>query len=136
MTHRTFLLALACGAALLVLAGCGSSAQPRTAAGVRATVNRFLSDLTAADGKDACALMDANAKAQLRAISKVGSCEHTITVASGLDTATAAQRSQLRGYAASVPITVHGDTATLPSTGGDRTGRLVYQHGHWLFDNS
>ena len=51
-------------------------------------------------------------------------------------TKTSSEKAKLRLEAKqidSTPVTLHGNTATVPNTGSSGTTTLVYENGQWLF---
>jgi len=125
---------IAIGCALLVYPSVAAAASPRaqrSVAGVRATLRAYASALLAGNGKAGCALLTAAAQKEVAKANHVSSCEKVIEISAQLLKSTPRQAAQLRSYASTVKITLHGSTATAPKFGGGGRSTLTYSHGLW-----
>lgn len=125
---RTSAAALA-AAITLVLAGCGGGGgTSKDAAGVRATIHEFANDLLSGNFSGACSLFTTSALTHT--FGSKSRCEQLLGEATKH---TSKQKLQQEiGKIDNTPVTIHGDTATVPNTSGSGSTTLVYENGHWL----
>ncbi len=123
------LLAVLIGSAAAYAAGLRTQ---RTVAGVRATINQYDSDVLAGKAKGACSLLTAKAQTQVAKSNHTSSCENVIEVAYEILTTEPKQAAAIRAYGNEVPVTLHGDTASVPKLNGGGRSTLTYTHGLWF----
>jgi hypothetical protein len=125
--------------ALLVTAGAGiAQAKPtrasRSVAGVRATLDQWANLLLSDKAKAACAMLTPHGQAVWAKTNSASTC----IAASKADYAFLKQyptdAQAIRDYGNTEPVTLHGNTASLPKlSGGTRT--LLYQDGLWYINS-
>lgn len=112
------------------IAGCGGGGNGGVAA-VRQTLHTFGNDLLSGNAAGACSLYTAS---RLQAIGGRSGCKRILAIAVSSPAAKAKLRQEVKRID-SLPISVHGNTATVSGSGGAKT-ILVYQNGRWLFGAS
>jgi hypothetical protein len=114
------------------LAGCGgSSGGSRSASGVRQTLHDLANDLLNGNTSAACSLYSSSAIKDV--FHGKSNCEKLL----GATTLSSAEKSRLRTEAAridSLPVSIHGNTATVSNPSGTGSTTLTYENGRWLLD--
>lgn len=138
MRARLLPVAAACCTLLAFPAlGCASSLrEQRSVAGVRATLVAYVDSVIAGNGTTACSLLTPAVAAQLAKADHQSSCATVIQIAAYFLKLRPTQAAQLRSYASTVKITLHGDTATVPNGGGGGWTTLTYTRGLWYVASS
>jgi hypothetical protein len=134
MSRSRRLAIVAAGCALLAFPGLAGAASPRaqrSTAGVRATLRAYATALLAGNGKAGCALLTGAAQKEIAKANHVSSCEKVIEASGQLLKSSPQEAAQLRAYASTVKIALHGSTATVPKFGGGGRSTLTYTHGLW-----
>jgi hypothetical protein len=112
----------------LLAAGCGgSSATPRTAAGVREDYRSLVALLARGEGEQACDRFVSAAMEAAIVADKLGSCPAVFETAW-----TKSDRAVRGAMAALKVVSIYGDLATLNTDEGRRT--MVYVDRHWRDD--
>ncbi len=131
MAMRKRALALAVIGAVS-LAGCGgSSSGSHSAAGVRQTLHELANDLLGGNASAACSLYTSTAVNRI--FQSKSNCEKLL----GATTLSPSEKSKLRREAAKIdtlPVSIHGNTATVSNPTGTGTSTLAYVNGRWLLD--
>ena len=132
MQMRKRVLALATvGVALAGCGGGGSSSSSHSASGVRATLHELANDLLNGNASAACSLYSSSA---IKAVfQSKANCAHLL----GARKLAPAEKSKLRKEAAridSLPVTIHGNTATVSNPTGTGSTTMTYENGRWLLD--
>jgi hypothetical protein len=81
----------------------------------RATLRAYDTALLAGNGNAGCSLLTAAAQKELARVNHVSSCEKVIEVAGHLLKSSPKLAAQVRSYASTVKVTLHGGTARCPS---------------------
>jgi hypothetical protein len=134
MSRSRLLALVAVGGALLAFPGVAGASNPRaqrSVAGVRATLRTYDNALLAGKGKAACSLLTAAAQKQLAKTNHVSSCEKVIEIGSQVLKSSPKLAAQVRSYASTVKVTLHGDIATVPKLGGGGVSTLTYSRDRW-----
>jgi hypothetical protein len=117
--------------------GCASSARAqRSVAGARATLVAYVAAVIAGNGTAACSLLTPAMAAQLAKADHQSSCETVIQIAAVLLRSRPSEAAQLRSYASTVKVTLHGDAATVPNQDGGGRTTLTYTHRLWHLASS
>jgi hypothetical protein len=109
----------------------GGGAGARSAAGVRQTLHELANDLLNGNAAAACSLYSTSALT--RVFGSKSNCEHLLSASS----LSAAEKNRLRQEAKkidSLPVSIHGNTATVSNPTGSGTTTLTFENGHWLLD--
>jgi hypothetical protein len=134
MSRSRLLAIVIAGCALLAFSGVAGAASLRaqhSVAGVRATLRAYDTALLAGNGHAGCSLLTAAAQMELARLNHVSSCEKVIEVAGHLLKSSPKLAAEVRSYASTVKVTLHGGTATVPKLGGGGLRTLTYSHGLW-----
>jgi hypothetical protein len=114
------------------LAGCGgSSGGSHSASGVRQTLHDLANDLLSGNTSAACSLYSSSAIKEI--FRGKSNCEKLL----GATTLSSAEKSRLRKEAAkidSLPVSIHGNTATVSNPTGTGSTTMTYENGRWLLD--
>jgi hypothetical protein len=126
------LAAAACVSLALPAVGAAASLRDqRSVFGVRATLEAYFAASIAGNGRSACALMTPAAQVYLARSDHAASCQKATEVVGALLRWDPLEAAQLRSYAATVRITLNGDTATVPKLNQPGRGTLIYTRGRW-----
>ena len=114
------------------LAGCGgSNGGSHSATGVRQTLHDLANDLLAGNASAACSLYTSAAVKQI--FQSKSNCEKLL----GATTLSPSEKSKLRKEAAKIdtlPVSIHGNTATVSNPTGTGSSTLAFVNGRWLLD--
>lgn len=129
--------AVCCSLLAFPALGCASSSRAqRSVAGARATLVAYVAAVIAGDGTTACSLLTPAMAAQLVKADQQSSCETVIQIAAVLLKSRPSEAAQLRSYASTVKVALHGDTATVPNQDGGGRTTLTYTHRFWYLASS
>ena len=129
--------AVCCSLLAFPALGCASSSRAhRSVAGARATLVAYVAAVIAGDGTTACSVLTPAMAAQLAKADHQSSCETVIQIAAVLLKSRPSEAAQLRSYASTVKVAVHGDTATVPNQHGGGRTTLTYTHRFWSLASS
>ena len=117
----------------LAIAGCGggSSSSSHSASGVRATLHDLANDLLNGNAAAACSLYSSSAIKTV--FQNKANCARLLSATK----LSPSEKSKLRKEAAkidSLPVTIHGNTATVSNPTGTGTTTMTYENGRWLLD--
>lgn len=131
------LAAVCCTLLALPALGCASSSRAqRSVAGARVTLVAYVAAVIAGNGTTACSLLTPAMAAELAKADRQSTCETVIQIAAGLLKSRPSEAAQLRSYASTVKVTLHGDTATVPNQDGGGLTTPTYTHRLWYLASS
>jgi hypothetical protein len=134
MSRSRQLAIVAATFALLAFPGLAVAANmraQRSVAGVRATLRAYTTALLAGNGKSGCSLLTTAGQKALAKANHATSCEKVIELTGQILKSTPKQAAEVRSYASSAKVTLHGDSATVPKLGGGGVVTLSYTRGLW-----